>query len=332
MNLQVVAPGVLAATAIAIAAQLAAPHARIPAVMLAIVFGALAGNLFAGTSRKSLSPGLQLFTKKVLKVAIVLLGLKFTAEQARNLGGPVITLIGACLVLALMVAAVLARPFGVTRRIALLLGCGTAICGATAVVTIAPLVKAEEDEVAFSIATIFLFNVVALFAFPYVGRALGLGDLAFGAWVGTSVNDTAAVVATGHAYSEGARAYATAIKLIRTLALVPMAIVVATSTASLRRSEGGAKLSLGEVFPWFVLGFAIVAALGNLLDLPKPLVSNVLLVADWMITGVLAAVGLNLDAKKIFGSGARSLALGFAIAVIMAGASLALVRVLAIGL
>lgn len=305
--------------------------------MLAIALGAVVGNLLPARARAALAPGLTLFTKRVLKAAIILLGLKLTADQAQNLGGPILLLIGACLVLAVVAGAGFGRMFGVSRRVATLLGCGTAICGATAIVTVAPLVEAKEDEVAFSIATIFIFNVAALFAFPAIGRALGMTDLQFGAWVGTAVNDTAAVVATGKAWSGPAQLQATAVKLIRTLALVPMAILVAAMTARARGGgEGGSggaaakRLSVAAVFPWFVLGFAGTALLANLVHLPPKVTEPLLRAAGLAIVAVLASVGLNLNAAKVFGSGFRSLVLGLAIATFMAAASLGLIRVLGI--
>ncbi|HVY62461.1 MAG TPA: putative sulfate exporter family transporter [Planctomycetota bacterium] len=333
-------PGLLLAALVAAAALYGSPRAGLPDVVLAIALGAVLGNLLPARVRKRLQPGLQVFTKKILKLAIVLAGLKLTADLAAKLGSHVFAIIASCLCLAMVLGAVLGRAFGVSRRVALLLGCGTAICGATAVVTIAPIADADDDEVAFSIATIFLFNVVALFVFPVIGHHGGLTDLQFGTWAGTSVNDTSAVIATGKAYSPAAETFATTIKLIRTLALVPMALGVAAFTARAREG-GGKKVSVSAVFPWFVVGFAVLAAATNY-GLPpaltRPLVSAggrawsvkdlCLLLSGWGIVGVLAAVGLNLDAKKIFGSGARSLALGFTLAAIMAVASFSLVHAL----
>jgi uncharacterized integral membrane protein (TIGR00698 family) len=325
-------PGLLAVAALAAAAEALAPRAGIPSVVVAIALGALAGNALPASARAALRPGLELTTKRVLKVAIVLLGLRFTAEKARDLGGPVLGLIAGCLVLSLLVAAALGRPFGVSRRASVLLGCGTAICGATAVVTVAPLLRADDDEVAFSIATIFLFNVAALFAFPPLGHALGMSDLAFGAWVGTAVNDTSACVATGGAYSPAAADYATAIKLIRTLALVPLAlgVALAASRATGAREGEPRNVDVGAIFPWFVVGFAAAALLANLVELPAAPLRWTLLAAQVAITGVLAAVGLNLDARKALGAGTRSLGLGFAIAGVMAVASLGVARLLGV--
>jgi len=327
------APGLVAVAAIAAVAEAAAPRSGAPSVVLAIALGGVVSAFLSKPGRLALKPGLELMTKKALKVAIVLLGLRFTTEKARDLGGPVLGLIVGCLVLSLLAAALLGRAVGASRRASLLMGCGTAICGATAVVTIAPLVKADDDEVAFSIATIFLFNLAALFAFPAIGRAFGMGDLAFGAWVGTAVNDTSACVATGNAFSPAAGDYATAIKLIRTLALVPMALVVAVASARAEGAgtgDGAAKVNIAAIFPWFVLGFAGMAVLANVVSLPSQATSAALTAAGWTITGVLAAVGLNLDARKILGAGGRSLGLGLAIATVMAAASLGIARALGI--
>jgi uncharacterized integral membrane protein (TIGR00698 family) len=324
------APGLLAAAAIAAAAEVIARRLlpQAPAVVTALLLGAILGNALGTPFRVALAPGLDLVKKRVLRAAIVIYGLGITAGNLRGAGVSVLELILACLVGSLLVAAIAGRAFATTPRVRLLLGCGTAICGATAVVTIAPLVEADDDEVAFAVATIFLFNLVALFVFPVVGHRAGLTDVQFGAWVGTAVNDTSAVVATGRAFSEDAGAFATLVKVIRTLALVPMALAIGAAAA--RRGRAAAGVSIAKIFPWFVLGFAATAAVAASGRLPAEVVYAAKQTAGVLVTCVLAAVGLHLDAKKVAGAGTRSLALGFAIAGVMAVASFALVRALGI--
>ncbi len=324
-------PGLAAVALVTLASELLARglvdaqgHARIPAVVLALALGALAAHLLPASGRTALAPGLDVVKKRVLKTAIVLYGLGLTAGNLASVRGPALAIVAICLVVSLLVAAGAGALFGVSRTAKLLIGCGTAICGATAVVTIAPLVDADDDEVAFAVTTIFLFNLVALFAFPWLGHRLGMTDAAFGTWVGTAVNDTSAVVATGRAYSFDAGAIATLVKVIRTLALVPMAMAVGFWAS--RRGDGGKKVSFAAVFPWFVLGFAVAAALAVTGALPAVLVAPAKLAAGILVTAVLAAVGLHLDARKIAGAGSRSLALGVTIATVMAAVSLGLVR------
>jgi uncharacterized integral membrane protein (TIGR00698 family) len=340
--------GLAAAVAVAVAAETgsralagAAPWARhVPPVVAALVLGAVVGNALGKGARRALAPGLDLVKKRVLRAAIVIYGLAITAGNLREAGAPVVLLVALCLLISLAISAMAGRAFGTSRRVRLLLGCGTAICGATAVLTIAPLVDADDDEVAFAVGTIFLFNLVALIAFPAIGHALGLTDTAFGAWAGTAVNDTSAVVATGRAYSDAAGAFATLVKVVRTLALVPMALAVAALARRGAAGGGGAaRVPLARIFPWFVLGFAATAGLAASGRLPAavnlgsaqlatvPLAGRV---AGFLVTCVLAAVGLHLDARRIAGAGTRSLALGFTIAGTMALVSLALVRALGI--
>jgi uncharacterized integral membrane protein (TIGR00698 family) len=325
--------GLGVAAVVAAAAEAAArtvvPQA--PAVVLALALGAIVGNALATPARKALAPGLDVVKKRILRAAIIIYGLGITAGNLRAAGLPVLGLVAICLVVSLAISAVAGRAFGTSPRVRLLLGCGTAICGATAVVTIAPLVDADDDEVAFAVATIFLFNLVALLAFPPIGHRLALSDTAFGAWCGTAVNDTSAVVATGRAFSGDAGAFATLVKVIRTLALVPMALVVGAAAARRRGAEAGAaRVSIASVFPWFVLGFAATAAVAATGRLPAAVAGGAKQVAGVLVTCVLAAVGLHLDARKVAGAGARSLGLGFAIAGVMAVVSIALVKVLGI--
>jgi uncharacterized integral membrane protein (TIGR00698 family) len=331
------AAGLAAAAAVTLVAEVVArlfvdAHGdpRVPAVILALILGAVAANA-AGEGRKALGPGLDFVKKRVLRAAIVLYGLGLTARNLKAAGLPVLTLIAVCLLVSLGIAALLGAAFGASPKTKLLLGCGTAICGATAVVTIAPLIEADDDEVGFAVATIFLFNLVALLAFPAIGHALHLSDVAFGAWAGTAVNDTSAVVATGRAFSGDAATFATLVKVIRTLALVPMAIVVGASAGRLTGRAEGARVPLAKIFPWFVLGFALTAALAVFVPLPAVVTVSAKKLAGILVTSVLAAVGLHLDARKIAGSGARSLALGFAIAAAMAFVSFGLIRALGIG-
>lgn len=300
---------------------------RFPAVVLALLLGAVLVNLFRG-ARARLDAGIDVVKKRVLKLAIILFGLGITAGNLRAAGLPVFLLILLCLALSLLIAATAGRVYAVSKRSRILLGCGTAICGATAVVTIAPIIDADDDEVAFSVTTIFLFNLVALFLFPWIGHRFGMSDTAFGAWAGTAVNDTSAVVATGRAYSMTAGAFATLVKVVRTLALVPMALVVATVWG--RKGSDEARVSVAKVFPWFVLGFAITAALAVSGRVPAGVVSIAKQAASILITAVLAAVGLHLDGQKLLGSGLRPLALGFTIAGAMALISFWLVGALGV--
>lgn len=108
-----------------------------------------------------------------------------------------------------------------------LIAVGTAICGGSAIAAVSPIIEAEEDEVALSISTIFLFNVVAVFLFPFLGHLMNLSDAGFGLWAGTAINDTSSVVAAGYSYSETAGDYATIVKLTRATLIIPVSLIIA---------------------------------------------------------------------------------------------------------
>ena len=140
-------------------------------------------------------------------------------------------------------------------NISTLIGVGTAICGGSAIAATAPVISATDKEVAYSISTIFLFNIAAVFIFPFLGHFLGMNDIGFGMWAGTAINDTSSVVAAGYSYSQAAGNFATIVKLTRTLMIIPITLGLALYTA--RKSVSISTYSFATVFPWFILGFLI---------------------------------------------------------------------------
>jgi len=143
---------------------------------------------------------------------------------------------------------------GLDANTKILIGVGTSICGGSAIAATAPVIEADDKEVAFAISTIFLFNIIAVFVFPALGHLMKMSDDQFGLWAGTAINDTSSVVAAAFSYSDSAGRYATIVKLTRTLMIIPVTLVLAFS-----RKRGAGKnagsVELGKIFPWFVLGF-----------------------------------------------------------------------------
>lgn len=188
----------------------------------------------------------------------------------------------------------------------------------------APLVRAKDEEVAYAITTIFTFNIIALLLYPPLGHALALSATAFGSWTGTAVNDTSVVVATGYVYSPAAGAVATIVKLTRTVLLVPLAITVGLIFAARYAREDGDTAEKTttlqralKTVPWFVLGFVAMAGL-NSVGLFSPAVDRALTTsAAFLIVMVLAAVGLNVNLKKIVKMGFKPMLVGLALASIM---------------
>jgi uncharacterized integral membrane protein (TIGR00698 family) len=297
-------------------------------VIIAIVAGAVLGNMLPGI-RSALKPGIDFALKKLLRVVIILMGLQFSLAAAVKTGGQALAVILVSVLLGLTVAYAIGRAFGLNRKLALLIGAGTSICGATAIATVAPILDAEDQDVALSIATVFLFNTMALLVYPVIGSAIGLTDQAFGTWVGTAVHDTSAVLATGFAYSEQAGLVGTVVKLTRTIMIVPLAAAFAIGAAYQGAKKTGAAGVL-KGFPWFILGFLALSVVNTLGFASPEMLTFGKTASKLLVAIVMASVGLSLDFAKLKVTGFRFLYTGFAASAVVGVVSLMLIYLLGI--
>ncbi len=250
------------------------------------------------------APGIAFASSVLLQVAIVLLGTGLELRQVVDVGARALPVMLGTLAFALAGAAVLGRLLAVSPRLRALVGVGTGICGASAIAAIAGVVEATETEVAYAISTIFLFNVVAVLAFPPLGRVMHLSQHGFGLWAGTAVNDTSSVVAAAYAFGHAAGSQAVVVKLTRTTLIVPIALGLAALRA---RGPRGAPRRL---VPWFLVGF-VLASLADTVGLigggaHRPLSDAALA----LIAVALAGVGLASDLGRMRRTGTRPLLLG----------------------
>jgi uncharacterized integral membrane protein (TIGR00698 family) len=214
------------------------------------------------------------------------------------------------------------RVSGVQR---LLIGVGTAICGASAIAAVASVVDPPEADLALSVATIFLYNVVAVLLFPALGHLLHLTQSAFGTWAGTAINDTSSVVAAGYAYGHEAGVQATIVKLTRATLILPIVAVIAL--VRVRRLRGGPmRPPWRSVVPWFIVWFLAAAAVNTVGAVPATWHGPIAAVASFAIAVALAAIGLQTDLRRLLRTGGRPLALGLVLWALVAVASLAIQR------
>jgi uncharacterized integral membrane protein (TIGR00698 family) len=311
-------PGLVAAAAVAGVGTLLGR--KLP-VVGAPVFAIAIGMLVSAVRSPSavLRPGLEFTSKRVLQGSIMVLGLGLSFRQVVSTGKASLPVLLGTLVVALLVAWLAGRALHLRRDLNTLIGVGTAICGASAIAATDAVIGADEADVSYAIATIFTFNVAAVLAFPSLGHLLGLSQHAFGLWAGTAINDTSSVVAASTIYGHAAGSYAVVVKLTRSLAIVPICLGLAawrhrTSTvapegaASSRLTSGFE--TLRRVFPLFILGFILAAAL-NSFGLIPPVAHHYLAdAATWMITAALAAIGLSTRFGHIRQAGPRPILLG----------------------
>jgi uncharacterized integral membrane protein (TIGR00698 family) len=194
-----------------------------------------------------------------------------------------------------------------------LIGVGTAICGGSAIAAISPIIEADEHDIAYSISTIFLFNVIAVLVFPLLGHLLGLSDFGFGLFAGTAINDTSSVVAAGFTYSNIAGDYATIVKLTRTTMIIPISIIYMFHSVYLRKKSSKKTLdySIMKIFPWFILGFLLTAIINSTGVINPALSLGIKESAKFMIVMALTAIGLKTDFRKMLETGVKPLLLGF---------------------
>ncbi len=272
-KLKTLLPGILISFFIAlIATWLGNLMPVIGGAVFGIIIGIIINNIVG--KPKCTIEGVGFTSKKILQWAIIVLGAGLSLSQVRKTGLESLEVTIFTIATAFITAYGFGKLFKVPDKLKTLIGgVGTAICGGSAIAAVSPIIEADEVEIAYSISTIFLFNVIAVLIFPPLGHLLGFSDKAFGLWAGTAINDTSSVVAAGYAFSNKAGEYATIVKLTRATLIIPISLIFAFITAYKKKKE--AKMKKGEVnysfkkiFPWFILWF-LVASLLNTMGLFK---------------------------------------------------------------
>lgn len=268
------------------------------------------------------APGIKFTSKKILKFAIILLGASLNITTVLTVGRFSLTVMVFTLATCFGLGALIGRALGLHWKTASLINAGTGICGGSAIAAIAPVIEADDMDIAYGLSATFLFDTIMIVVFPLLGQWLGLSDAAFGLWAGTAVNDTSSVVATGYAFSEGAGDFATMVKLTRTLAIIPAVLVFAAVGVHMKRKEQArdaqaVPVSIRKIFPWFILGFLAMSAITSLGLIPAGLAAGMKTVSKFLMIAALAAIGLNTDFKSLCRSGAKPMLHGFIVSLLV---------------
>lgn len=323
-------PGLLLAVLVAAVARLAGwlLPAVVSEILVAILLGLVVSNVW--TPPKAAGPGLRFVVQKVLRAGIVLLGARFYLADVLRIGGGAIGLILLCMTVALAFALLVGRRLQLPPRLALLIGVGTAVCGNSAIVATAPVIKADEREVGFAVGTITFTGTMALFLYPLIGHMLHLTDAAFGVWSGVAVNDTSQVVATSAAYSLVARDVATVVKLVRNALMAPLIMLIAWWWSRNAGGSGTAEGSWLKAIPPFVLMFLGMALLRTVGLIPAGLLRPLDEAAKACILVAMAGIGLQTKIQEMRAVGATPFFLGVGTAALLA--TLSLLAILALGM
>ncbi len=323
------APGVLACLLIALfailigdASGLAALNPVVVALIAGVAIRAALGPMPA------VRPGLAFCVRPVLRAAIVLLGLQVTLGQLLGLGPGALALAVTVVALTLPVTVWLGARMGVEGPLAQLIGMGTAICGASAIVAANQVVRGKDEDVAYALAVITLWGTVALLVLPLLAGPLGLGARGHGLWAGAAVHEV--VQAVGAAAAGGAEASqsGTVMKLARVFLLAPAVLILGWWLASRRGGSGAGPVQ--APVPWFAFGFLALVVLGSTPLVPEVARDASRAVVPVMLAASVAALGLSTDLRALRAKGAAPLLLGGASTLFIA--ALALGGVWALGL
>jgi len=302
-GLAIVVLGVLGATAI---------NAAIPSVsqlVVAVIIGALLGNFGAATP--ATSPGLKFAAKKLMRVGVVLLGLRLSISQITDLGATTLSVIVLTVFATFFGTQALGRRMGLSKGFSLLVGTGFGICGLSAIAAVEDASDASEDEVATAMGLVTLFGTLAIFVVPWAGGLLGLTDVQLGTWVGASVHDTAQVVAAASTGSATVLTTAIAVKLTRILLLAP--IVAGVNVARSRSvAKSDTTTNRPSPIPLFVAGFMACVLIRTLDVLSDAALDFAKFVEGLMLTAAMVGLGAGVDISRIRQLGHRPLVLGIA--------------------
>lgn len=289
------------------------------------VLAIIAGMLLAPLVKRqaSFAPGIKYTSKKILQYAVVLLGFGMNLKVVMETGAQSLPIIVCTIATSLVIAYALHRAANIPGKISTLIGVGSSICGGSAIAATAPVIAADDDEVAQAISVIFLFNILAALIFPAFGTAIGFsGETgeAFGIFAGTAVNDTSSVTAAASTwdsiYHLGSQTLdkAVTVKLTRTLAIIPITLALALFRS--RKAEGTnvERVSVRQSFPFFILFFigaslitTVAMSAGVSADAFAPLKE----LSKFFIIMAMGAIGFNTDVVKLVKSGAKPILLGF---------------------
>jgi len=319
-----VLPGLALTAAIAAAAfalRLIPGIGILSPMILAILIGMALHNI-VGTPAAA-KPGVAFSLRRVLRFAIILLGLQLTAAQVVAVGAAGVAVIAVTLVSTFLFTKWFGRLIGVDARLAELIAAGTSICGASAVIATNTVTGAPDEDVAYAVACVTVFGSVAMFVYPMLPGALHLSQHAFGLWAGSSIHEIAQVVAAAYQGGTVAGDFATIAKLSRVMMLAPLVIALGLIArgGGDRAVTGGKRVPL----PWFVLGFIALVALNSVVTVPPDLKATIVVATTFLLSLALAAMGLETDIAKLRLKGLRPFFLGFAAFLFIAVFSLMLV-------
>lgn len=300
----------------------------IPAWFLGKSFPVIGGPVFAILfgmlitlwlpDKEKIQAGITYTSKKILQYAVILLGFGMNLNSILITGKLSLPIILSTITVSLVISFLLHKALSIPGKISTLIGVGSSICGGSAIAAAAPVIDADDEEIAQAISVIFLFNIAAALLFPSLGSMLGLSEQGFGLFAGTAVNDTSSVTAAASAWDgmhpgHNTLDVATIVKLTRTLAIIPITLVLAFMRAKKETGKGENNFQLGKIFPFFILFFilaSIITTVALSMGIDGALFAPLKTLSKFFIVMAMTAIGLNTNLIKLIKSGGKPILMG----------------------
>lgn len=281
------------------------------------VFAILAGMVITQLikEKSKLKAGITFTSKKILQYAVILLGFGMNLSDILSKGSQSLPIIISTISTSLIISFVTFKLMKMPSKISTLVGVGSSICGGSAIAATAPVIEASDEEIAQSISVIFLFNIVAALIFPALGSILGLSNEGFSIFAGSAINDTSSVTAAASAW-DGIHASntldgATIVKLTRTLAIIPITLVLAIYRSKKAKDDAQSTFSFKKVFPFFILFFILASVITTVFNLSVEVTSPLKELSKFFIIMAMSAIGLNTNIIHLIKTGGKPILMGF---------------------
>lgn len=305
------------------------PYNLIVAGVFALLIGMLINPIVS--KYEIFKKGFEFTSKKILRLAIILMGVGLSFGQVLEVGKISLFVMMFTLVTAFGGGYLVGKLFKMDWKLSSLISAGTGICGGSAIAAIAPVIDAEESDIAYAISATFIFDIIMVVLFPIMGRYFQMSDLGFGLWTGTAVNDTSSVVAAGYAFSDIAGEFSVIVKLTRTLSIVPIVLIFSYINQRLiskaknnlsgingeRVTLNSTKIDIKKIFPWFILMFLGVVAIKSIGIIPDTVSQSVASLSKFFMVMSLGAIGLRTNFRKLAKSGIAPMIHGFIISALV---------------
>ncbi len=291
-------PGIILSSVLAIGgiilSQVLRPYIAISALILAIIFGMIFRNM-VGIPEVTVS-GVRFSIQRILRVAIVFLGFKLSIAEVYRIGIKGLTVVAIVIAGTLIFTAYVGRKFNLHKELALLIGSGTGICGASAAIAVGSVINAKHRDIAYAVATVTIFGTIAMFIYPVIESVLQLPDMIYGVWTGSSIHEVAQVVAAGFAVSDVSGGVSTIVKLSRVLFLAPIALIL--GIAHSRKDSDNFSFKAVPI-PYFIFGFIAMIFLNSTGIIPQPITGSIIRIDDFLLAIAMAGMGLNTDLRDM---------------------------------